>query len=385
MAPRLSVVVPIYNVERYLEECLDSIAAQTFDDFECVMVDDGSTDGSAEIAEAYAAKDARFRLVAQENQGLGAARNTGWRHLGEGTEYLAFVDSDDTMPPGAYELMISTLDRTGSDFATGNALRFRASGYYQSPAHSKPFKETRLRSHVTEIPSLVTDRTAWNKVYRRSFFDGAGILYPEGLLYEDAPVSVPLHYLADAVDVLSEPIYHWRVREDGDVSITQRRTDPKGLIDRVRSMELVREWLLARPEPKFRENLRSYDRNCLVEEIPMFFWSVPDGDQAFRAAYQQHVSRLLRAIDPEQFDRLSTPLRVKYRLTLANRMESFVTVQRLHRLYRRRSQLLARRPAAGPALSPTAPSVTAPAAEPVASATAASAASPTAGSNGSAP
>ncbi|MDH6112120.1 glycosyltransferase involved in cell wall biosynthesis [Kitasatospora sp. MAP12-15] len=339
MAPRLSVVVPIYNVVPYLEECLDSIAAQTFGDFECVLVDDGSTDDSAAIARAYAAKDDRFRLVEQQNQGLGAARNTGWRHLAEGTEYLAFVDSDDTLPPGAYELMISTLDESGSDFACGNALRFRAAGYYQSPAHSKPFKETRLRTHVSEVPALVTDRTAWNKVYRRSFFDAAGVLYPEGILYEDAPVSVPLHYLAEAVDVLSEPIYHWRVREGGTVSITQMRTDPKGLIDRVRSMELVREWLLARPEPRFGEYLRSYDRNCLVEEIPMFFWSVPDGDPAYRAAYQEHVSRLLRAIGSEQLGGLSEQLRLKYRLTLANRMETFVLLQRLHRLYRRRPRL----------------------------------------------
>ncbi|MGW4694221.1 glycosyltransferase family 2 protein, partial [Kitasatospora cineracea] len=99
MAPRLSVVVPIYNVERYLEECLDSIAAQTFADFECVMVDDGSKDSSAAIAEAYAAKDSRFRLVRQVNKGLGAARNTGYRHISPDSEFLAFVDSDDTMPP----------------------------------------------------------------------------------------------------------------------------------------------------------------------------------------------------------------------------------------------------------------------------------------------
>jgi CDP-glycerol glycerophosphotransferase len=346
MAPRLSVVVPVYNVERYLEECLDSIAAQTFTDLECVMVDDGSTDGSAVIAKSYAANDQRFRLVQQENKGLGAARNTGYRCISPDSEYLAFVDSDDTLPTGAYELMTGTLDETGSDFAAGNALRFRAAGSYQSHAHRKPFGETRLGTHVTEIPSLVTDRTAWNKVYRRSFFDGAGILYPEGILYEDAPVSVPHHYLAAAVDVISEPVYHWRVREDGDVSITQRKTDPRGLIDRVRSMELVREWLLARPEPEFRAYLRSYDENSLVEEIPMFFWSVPDGDRAFREAYQQHVSRLLRAVEPGQIARLSPQLRVKYRLTLANRMLLFVALQRLHRLYRRRAQWRPRRAAA---------------------------------------
>ncbi|GAB2751224.1 glycosyltransferase family 2 protein [Kitasatospora kifunensis] len=346
MAPRLSVVVPIYNVERYLQECLDSIAAQTYRDFECVMVDDGSKDTSAAIAKAYAAKDARFRLVQQENKGLGAARNTGWRHLTEGSEYLAFVDSDDSLPPGAYQLMISTLEQTGSDFVAGNVLRFRSTGYYQSNAHVKPFRETRLKTHVTELPALVTDRTAWNKVYRRSFFDAAGLLYPEGILYEDAPVSVPHHYLAVSVDVLSEPIYHWRERELDDPSITQGRTNPRGLIDRVRSMELVREWLLARPEPKFREYLRSYDHNCLVEEIPMFFWWVPDGDRAYRAVYQEHVSRLLRSIGTERLRALRAPLRVKYQLTLANRMEEFVALQRVHRAYRRRVTRLRQRAAA---------------------------------------
>ncbi|MGW4652109.1 bifunctional glycosyltransferase/CDP-glycerol:glycerophosphate glycerophosphotransferase [Kitasatospora sp. NPDC004289] len=324
MAPRLSVVVPIYNVERYLEECLDSIAAQTFTDFECVMVDDGSKDGSAAIADAYAAKDSRFRLVRQENKGLGAARNTGYRHIDPDGEFLNFVDSDDTLPPSAYELMIGTLDETGSDFATGNVLRFRAVGYYQSGGHVKPFRETRLKTHITEIPALVTDRTAWNKVYRRSFFDAAGVLYPEGILYEDAPVSVPHHYLAKSVDVLSEPIYHWREREVGEMSITQMRFNPKGLIDRVKSMELVRAWLQARPEPEFKEYLRSYDENNLVEEIPMFFWSVLDGDEPYREAYQVHVSRLLRAIGPEQVRKLRAPLRLKYHLTVANRMSEFI-------------------------------------------------------------
>ncbi|MFI9269195.1 CDP-glycerol glycerophosphotransferase family protein [Kitasatospora sp. NPDC052896] len=328
MAPRLSVVVPIYNVERYLQECLESIAAQTMRDLECVMVDDGSTDGSAAIAEAFAAQDSRFRLVRKKNAGLGAARNTGLLHLTDGTEFLAFVDSDDTLPPSAYELMISTLDQTGSDFATGNVLRFRAVGHYQSGGHVKPFRSTKLKTHITEIPALVTDRTAWNKVYRRTFWDAAGLLYPEGILYEDAPVSVPHHYLARSVDVLSEPIYHWREREVGEMSITQMRTNPRGLIDRVTSMELVRSWLLKQTDPKYKEYLRSYDENNLVEEIPMFFWSVVDGEQDYRDAYLECVGRLLRAIGPEQVRKLRAPLKLKYHLTLQSRIDEFVEQMR---------------------------------------------------------
>ncbi|GAA3010148.1 hypothetical protein GCM10020229_22220 [Kitasatospora albolonga] len=335
MAPQLSVVVPVYNVEQYLEECLDSIAAQTFTDFECVMVDDGSTDSSAALAERYVAKDSRFRLVRQENKGLGAARNTGYRNISPGSTYLTFVDSDDTVPPGAYRLMISTLEQTGSDFVTGNTLRLRIAGLQPSGAHRRAFGRTRLQTHVSEFPALLTDRTAWNKVYRRSFFDEAGVLYPEGILYEDAPVSVPHHFLAKSVDVLSEPIYHWRIREDG-ASITQQRTDTRGLTDRVRSMQLVREWLRARPEAKFREEyLAAYDANCLTEEIPMFFSTVPDGDANYRAAYQEHVSRLLREIGVEKLEGLRPLPKLKYRLTLENRLDYLVTLQRLHRRYRK--------------------------------------------------
>ena len=102
MAPRLSVIVPIYNVERYLPACLDSLAAQTFRDIEVLMVDDGSPDGSAAIAEAYADRDERFKLIRKENAGLGAARNTGIQHVSDESEYLTFVDSDDLVTrPGS--------------------------------------------------------------------------------------------------------------------------------------------------------------------------------------------------------------------------------------------------------------------------------------------
>src|ERR1700755_2847926 len=110
--PRLSVVIPAYNVEESLEPCLDSVVAQTFTDYEVVMVNDGSTDRSAEIAQGYADRDERFRLVHQETGALSKARNPGSDNAGG--ELLAFLDSDDTLPPNAYELLVGALDRTGS-------------------------------------------------------------------------------------------------------------------------------------------------------------------------------------------------------------------------------------------------------------------------------
>ena len=165
--PRVSVVVPIYNVEAYLADCLDSLATQTFADLEVVMVNDGSTDRSVEIAEAFAARDERFTLVHQENAGLSAARNTGI-DVATG-EFLAFVDSDDVVAPAAYELLVGALDRSGSDFASGNVYRLTSNGTNQARFLARTFAETRLGTHIRNDRKLLHDRTAWNKLFRRSF------------------------------------------------------------------------------------------------------------------------------------------------------------------------------------------------------------------------
>src|SRR5215217_942996 len=174
--PRISVVVPIYNVEEYLPACLDSVARQTVDDFEVVMVNDGSTDRSAEIAGQYGRRDPRFRLVQQENAGLSAARNTGIEAATG--EFLAFLDSDDVLPPNAYELLLGALDRTGSDFATGNVHRLTRWDSFQSPFLAKTFVRTELETHVTRFRPLIADRIVWNKLWRRSFWDSHGYRFP---------------------------------------------------------------------------------------------------------------------------------------------------------------------------------------------------------------
>ncbi|MET9962911.1 bifunctional glycosyltransferase family 2 protein/CDP-glycerol:glycerophosphate glycerophosphotransferase [Streptomyces sp. NPDC006326] len=333
MPPRLSIVVPVYNVELYLDECLESIAAQTFADFECILVDDGSTDTSAVIAKAFAARDKRFRVVMQENAGLGAARNVGARHASEGTEYLAFVDSDDTMPPYAYERLIAALDETGSDFAGGNVKRFRSVGMQQSWGHRAAFARTQLKTHISKFPALVTDRTAWNKVYRRSFWDEHGFQYPEGILYEDAPVSIPAHYFASSVDILSDCVYHWRVRETGERSITQRSTDPVSLIDRVTSVRLVREALKAKEGAKYVKYLRDYDYNVLSEELPLIYKYVGEGGADFRAAFVKEVGGLIREIGTGPWSDLTVADRLKAFLAREGRVEDFIALQHHQRDY----------------------------------------------------
>jgi CDP-glycerol glycerophosphotransferase len=149
MVPRVSVVVPIHNVAAYLEACLDSLAQQTMSDLEIIMVDDGSTDESPAIAQRFVARDERFRLMRQANAGQGAARNTGTGQ--SGGEFLAFVDGDDVLPPNAYEALLGALDRTSSDFATGNIRRLTSLGTTRATFLANAFLRERLQQALPQV------------------------------------------------------------------------------------------------------------------------------------------------------------------------------------------------------------------------------------------
>ncbi|MFC5906952.1 bifunctional glycosyltransferase/CDP-glycerol:glycerophosphate glycerophosphotransferase [Streptacidiphilus monticola] len=329
MAPRLSVVVPIYNVEIYLEECLASLAAQDFSDFEVVMVDDGSSDGSAALARAFAERDPRFRLVEQENKGLGAARNTGVRATDPGSEYLAFVDSDDTLPPDAYQRLLDTLDSTGSDFAAGNVQMLRSAGLSPSAMHRKAFAETNLRTHISRSPELIADRTAWNKVFRRSFWDKHRLAWPEGVLFEDAPLTLPAHFRATAVDVLAEPVYHWRQREAGTPSITQDRTNPVGLRDRVKAIDDVSRFLAG--EEKYRGKKDWFDQNALATEIPLYLNVLPRAGEEFRRTFTTSVTDFISRVNPAVLAKLPAPIRIKLHLVTEGRMDEVLALQKFEK------------------------------------------------------
>ncbi|MEV6751739.1 CDP-glycerol glycerophosphotransferase family protein [Streptomyces sp. NPDC051214] len=316
MQPRLSVVVPIYNVEEFLEECLESIAGQTMADLEAVLVDDGSTDGSPRIAREFAAKDPRFVYVRQPNAGLSAARNTGVRHATPTAEYLTFVDSDDVVPHDAYARMTASLDSTGSDFASGNVWRLNERGRQQAWQY-KWLTEPRSRTHISRDLELLADRVAWNKVFRRAFWDRHGFTFPEGKLYEDTPVMIPAHFLAGSVDVLSDHVYYWRVREG---SITRRRTDVKGVRDRIAACAHVSAFL-AEHAPEMRG---TYDTSCLRDDFVYFLEGLPMGGPEYRAAFVKGAAAFLRRADPGVIAGLPVSLRVKWHLVREGRTADLI-------------------------------------------------------------
>lgn len=223
MKPSLSVIVPLYNTADYMNACLESIVLQNVENLQVILVNDGSPDESGVIAQEWRRRDERFVLIEQENRGLSAARNVGV--AAARGEFLAFCDADDLVASGSYTRLLRSLHATGSDFATGDVRRFNQSGTWPHEGYGDLFAETRARTHISTYPALVRDRMVWNKVFRADFWHAHDLKF-ELPLYEDAPVMITAHIKARSVDVLSDVVYRWRVRDSGPASTTQARDMP---------------------------------------------------------------------------------------------------------------------------------------------------------------
>lgn len=187
-APQVSILVPIYNVERYLEQCLDSIVSQSFEDFEAICINDGSTDGSRSIVQRYLEADARFRVIDKANSGYGASMNQGLR-AARG-EFVAILESDDFFESDALATLHDLAVREGADVAKGNFWF-----YWSTPAERRELFEfvdgdmDRGAVHPLEVPQVFYRKPSiWSALYRRSFLMENEIEFLEtpGASYQDA-------------------------------------------------------------------------------------------------------------------------------------------------------------------------------------------------------
>ncbi|MFC7014711.1 CDP-glycerol glycerophosphotransferase family protein [Streptomyces viridiviolaceus] len=325
--PRLSVVVPFQDVETYLAECLESIARQSFRDFEVILVDDGSTDGSSRIAADFCAADPRFRMIRQEAHGPGHARNTGLRAMHPQGEFLAFVDGDDVIPEYAYGLLIRTLEESDSDFVSGNVQMMNSTKKWQSPLHKGPMQKNRRGTHITRFEALIYDRTVWNKMFRRSFWDYHFIEFPEGVMYEDSWVNMYAHFRAAKVDVITDIVYFWRRRDGGAApSITQRHSELSNLRDRVAAVQSVSRFLAERRSRQYEESKRKYDLACLKSDLMLHLKVLPDADEEYRQAFMQWANEFLDEADLTIIDELPADARVKWLLVREGRLAELLDV-----------------------------------------------------------
>ncbi len=228
---KVSVIVPMYNVEQYLEECLQSLAAQTLQDMEVLIVNDGSTDHSPEIAQKFVSEHPdRFVLLHKPNGGLSDARNYGVRYA-KG-QYIAFLDSDDFVEPELYEKLLNKIEE-GYDVVvtdieywyTEVSCRFVMKGLTDWPV-----KDVQKRA-------MLSPMFAWNKLYRADFFTEKGLAYPLNTWYEDIPVTTMIFAQTSKIGYLQECLIHYRQREG---SIMQNNDSPR-LVEIFGIMELLRK------------------------------------------------------------------------------------------------------------------------------------------------
>lgn len=273
--PTLSVIVPAYDVEHYLPACLDSVLGQSFRDLEGIVVVDGATDNSLQISRSYARADRRVRVHHQKNAGLGAARNVGVR-LARG-RYLAFVDSDDTLPPGAYELLVSTIERTGSELVVGTLSRTDGNHHYVPPLMQMNHRWRRERTHLAEAPLMLADVFPVNKVFRRDFWDRAHLSFPQRTRYEDQPTLTAAFLQATTIDVVPEVVYHWWNRRD-HASITKGRRHLIDLKDRIRTKQQSTDLITSSGRP---ELLDVWYRDVLPVDMWEYFRVAPQASNSY--------------------------------------------------------------------------------------------------------
>ena len=204
---KVSIIIPVYNTSSYLEDCIKSVLEQTFTDFEAIMIDDGSTDGSGQLCDSLALRDDRILVIHQANCGLSAARNTGLS-AAKG-DYITFLDSDDMISPHFLETMMQVIEHEKVQVAICNWVRFENTPVIEVPSVKEAEvisgRDAALRQFDQNGVLYVV---ACGKVFPREWFDT--LRFPVGRLHEDEALTYKLLYRAKRVAVLDQRLYYYR-------------------------------------------------------------------------------------------------------------------------------------------------------------------------------
>ena len=237
IAPLISIIVPIYQVELYLEKCIDSIINQTYKNLEIILIDDGSPDRCGAICDEYAGKDSRIRVIHQKNGGLSAARNAGL-DIAKG-DYIQFVDSDDWIEPEACETVLTIAEEQHADIVCFGFCWLLPTGETTlvSVNSSSEIEEAAVIKQLICKKSVIRN-FAWNKLFVRKLFDG--VRFPVGRTYEDICVTYQLVHKADKIYATKAILYHYVTREN---SISSKRFNAKTIKDLIAAYKQPIEFL----------------------------------------------------------------------------------------------------------------------------------------------
>ena len=270
----ISVIMPVYNTSEYLDQAVESILRQTYEDWELIIIDDGSNDDSGLKCDSYTRKDSRIKVIHQLNSGISAVRNTGLE-IAEG-EYLQFLDSDDWLDENAFEILLSSSYETGADMVMFDAMfEFKDYSYHEQSALAAEIhdcSEVLIKLCEPSIPPYV-----WNKFCRRELYDG--VFFPEGELWEDAATTFFPVSRADKIAVLDKPLYHYRQR-------------PGALTDTAQSEGKIPKWRFIQYRKRYEYLKDSFPeaaaagRDSIIRNGIIYYSILPKDDELKRDIYE---------------------------------------------------------------------------------------------------
>lgn len=259
---KLSIIVPVYNAEEYLEKCVASLQNQTVDSVEILIINDGSADSSLDICNRLALSDKRIKVFNQSNSGQSKARNVGLDNASG--EFITFVDSDDWVDPDFYAKLIDAAERHDADVACGSIIRERR--------HSRKFRIHYTKEECFIFPQEKIDAArvpdmcyVWNKIYRAEYLNNLKLRFIEGMFFEDVDFVTRAVYFSNKIVTVPDTFYHYWTNSNSTVK-TMRKSDKKRM-DSLLSKKYVLEF--------FRKyNLTSRPRNLIKKKNCIKFFGL---------------------------------------------------------------------------------------------------------------
>jgi CDP-glycerol glycerophosphotransferase (TagB/SpsB family) len=294
MLPRLSVVVPFHDAVGQLGTCVESLLRQSHPNLEIVLVDDGSTDGSADVARSYARRHRNVRLVSQRHRGVGAARNAGVAKARG--QFLAFCDADDTVPATGYERLADTLRISGSDLAIGS-VTLQVKGEHREPLWARRSNARRLTGiTLDDHPEVMANLMPGTRVFRRSFWDQHHLSFASEGDHSDVVTIVRALLLARMIDIVPAVTYRWRWREDGRSLWQQGLLDRRRVADRVGQLCTAGELVVAEAGERVQ---RAYFAEVLHTTVPDLVRAAITRDDGYWETLGAVLARLLELTSDE--------------------------------------------------------------------------------------
>lgn len=319
--PEVSVIVPLYNVEQYVSETLESLVSQTLSNIEIIVIDDGSTDSSLQLAYEAASNDSRIRVIKKsKNTGLSETRNLGVSEARG--RYLAFIDSDDVLEKDALKKSVQSLNKSNSDFAVFGYYRFNSSRRWNAAPwilsiHRKMLTGVRPADH----PEIMANAISCSKIYRASWWNRNKFQFKPGVLYEDQAVTARAYAIARKIDVIPSYELGWRAREDGS-SISQQIHSTSDLQARIDAAEHSLSIIQGLGRPELYEERFA---QLLANDFPMSVGAVPDASLEYFELLLAQIGEKVKSAPEWMWARMSPQARVAYELLIQNRRKDLIS------------------------------------------------------------